>query len=231
MKRKFIALLLLFLTSAINICFSSEDDSFEVPKDNCQYCIESSLEAEYEELSNSYISKGEDLFLAGEFEDAIDNLQIGYELTSYGFKENKNINRMRSLFPMMIAYGHLERRDKVQEVSSKMISIMDSRPCSNYDSKSSAGSNDSGQCQQLPGPTNISVHECMERVRGTKHAATVFAVAIPRKEVRALTVLAIEDLADRAERCCLAGGLWKGCLIPLLNKWYAVQSSPIWFCY
>ena len=211
-----------------NVSHSAEDIFFEMSSKDCLSCVEDSFAAEYDELSNVYISRGEDLLLAGKFEDSIEDLQAGYEMTSYGFKKNKDVNRMRSLFGMLIAYAHLEKVDRVQEVSEKMISIMDSRPCSNYKRELASTSN---ECRQLNGPVSIPIRDCVDRVVGTKRAAMVFAVAIPRKEVRALTVLAIEDLADRAERCCYAGGLWKGCLIPLLNKWYAVQSSPIWYCY
>jgi hypothetical protein len=121
MKKILITLSLLSMTALTNLCFSSEDDFYP--------CTESSIKAEYDERSNAYISRGEDLLLSGRFEDSIGDLSMGYELTVNGSEENKDANCMRSLFGMLIAYGHLEDVDSIMEVSKKMHSIMDSPPC------------------------------------------------------------------------------------------------------
>lgn len=162
--------------------FSSEENIFfEESKENCSCSVEDEMTSEYEDLSNAYISKGEDLLLAGKFEDSIEELQTGYELTSYGFKENRDVNQMRSLFSMMIAYGHLEQVDNMREVTNKMYAIMDSRPCSNYNYKCSAISNRSTQCQKLDGPDRISINTCLDRVQGTEQAFITLAAAIKKK--------------------------------------------------
>ena len=231
MKKNLTTLFLLSLAAMTNFCFSSEGDFFEESKKNCPRCTEMALAIEYDDLSNDYISRGEDLLLAGEFENAIEELQIGYELTSYGFKENRDINQMRSLFPMMIAYGHLEQIEDMLKVTNKMYSIMDSRSCSKLNYAHSNDSGRSGQCQPLDGPDRISINTCLDRVQGTERAFIALAAAIKKKGGSTIAVLAIQAIAEKARDCCYAGGLWKGCLIPLLNKYYSEKGSPIWFCY
>jgi hypothetical protein len=39
-----------------------------------------------------------------------------------------------------------------------------------------------------------------------------------KTEIRALALACIKQLENKANNCCVAGGLWKGCLQSLVNK-------------
>lgn len=68
------------------------------------------------------------------------------------------------------------------------------------------------------GPEYIPIGECLERVETTVKAIRLMIAAVPQSTIRALALVLIDQLATNANRCCRAGGLWKGCLQKLVNK-------------
>src|SRR5690242_14740747 len=90
-------------------------------------------------------------------------------------------------------------------------------------------------CQDGPidGPNQIPIGECLKRVENTVALITPMIAAVKRSEVQALALIVINRLADTANGCCRAGGLWKGCLQKLVNKFYywgllGIPADPAW---
>lgn len=79
--------------------------------------------------------------------------------------------------------------------------------------------------------------ECLERVGNTVSMSKKLIAFVKRKEVVFLLTTLIDGLEERASRCCRAGGLWKACLQPLVNKWhlwnqkwkvFGIPPDPAW---
>jgi hypothetical protein len=160
----------------------------------------------YEELAENYISQGENLLLEGRYESSIEDLKIGYQIASVELSDASM--QMRALFPLIIAYGYLNRPHSLQNVINEMSYIMQTCSCRNVSAD-----------KPILGPDRISIAECVNRVNGVTNAAVALCVAIPDKGAQAMAILGIQSLADQARNCCEAGGLWKGCLRPIVNKW------------
>lgn len=87
------------------------------------------------------------------------------------------------------------------------------------------------------GPDKISVQECLDRVHGTANRMYDLIAFAPKVEVQFLLRNIVKELACQAADCCMAGGLWKACLGPLLNKWckwnekyrvFGIPPDPAW---
>lgn len=155
-------------------------------------------------LAEMYISQGEDLLLDGEYESSIEDLLTGYQIACIELQDTQI--QLRALFPLMIAYGHLNRQNSLQHVVNEMSFAIQNCSCNTTPEK------------PILGPDRISIEDCIERVNGVTYAATALCVAIPNRAAQASAIVAIQMLGDRAKSCCEAGGLWKGCLRPLVNK-------------
>ncbi|MEK7339314.1 MAG: hypothetical protein WBD50_02280 [Candidatus Rhabdochlamydia sp.] len=73
--------------------------------------------------------------------------------------------------------------------------------------------------QPILGPDRISIEECIERAQTTASCAKVI-IGFSKSRAQFILNSLVNDLEDRAIRCCMAGGLWKACLPPLVNKWH-----------
>ncbi len=83
------------------------------------------------------------------------------------------------------------------------------------------------------GPDQISIRECLDRVDTTVEAITILIAAVKRTEVRTLAIAFIRQLENKARNCCIAGGIWKGCLQILVNKLHywkvlGIPADPAW---
>ena len=90
--------------------------------------------------------------------------------------------------------------------------------------------------QTILGPERISIEECIERAQGTANYAKII-IGFSKSRAQFILNTLIDDLKDRAIRCCMAGGLWKACLQPLVNKWhqwnekwevFGIPPDPAW---
>ncbi len=89
---------------------------------------------------------------------------------------------------------------------------------------------------KIEGPDIATITQSINRVDATQKAAGIL-IATAKTEVRHILNCIIEDLANRARNCCRAGGLWKICLQPLVDKWYqwnekwqifGIPPDPAW---
>ena len=177
----------------------------------CLAILSVCMTARANSIAEDYISRGEDFLLAGEYESSIEDLTMGYQMASSELLDTST--QMRALFPLIIAYGHLNQQSSLQGVVDEMSSVMQISACSNTSAE-----------KPILGPERISIAECINRVNGVTNAAIALCAAIPNKGAQAMAVLGIQSLGDQARGCCEAGGIWKGCLRPLVNKWAEYQA-------
>lgn len=93
-------------------------------------------------------------------------------------------------------------------------------------------------CEDVPiyGPDQIPIQDCRDFIDNTtKFTGILISKAKP--SVRALLTFTIDQLASQAKRCCNAGGFWKGCVQPLMNKYhqwnqkwktFGIPPDPAW---
>ncbi len=148
----------------------------------------------------------------------------------------------RPLFGAFIVYARLENLESVQEIHGHLERILKSYTCRSskksfpYLTQSHANeivTQIANPDRPIEGPDHISVGECLSRVRTTVEAITLMIAVVKKTEIRILAATIINKLADAANDCCWAGGLWKGCLQKLANKIYywgvfGIPADPAW---
>lgn len=86
------------------------------------------------------------------------------------------------------------------------------------------------------GPDRISIEKCIERAQETANYAKII-IGFSKSRAQFILNTLIDDLTGRAIQCCMAGGLWKTCIQPLVNKWYqwnekwkifGIPPDPAW---
>jgi len=86
------------------------------------------------------------------------------------------------------------------------------------------------------GEDYISIGECIERAKNTARLARIL-IDRARPSVRFTLELIIDPLERKAISCCRSGGIWKGCLQPLVSKWlqwnrkweaFRIPPDPAW---
>lgn len=89
----------------------------------------------------------------------------------------------------------------------------------------------------IPGPDQISIEDCLDRVTGTESVCGQIVSFLPiRIKLKTAIIASISTLAYNARVCCRQGGLWKACLGPILEKWrkldiwknFGVPADPMW---
>jgi len=75
--------------------------------------IEATPLSDYENLTDAYISRGEDYLFAHRFQDSLYDLISGYELSKLCSDEAKLNMQIRALFSLIFAYNGLEKYDSV----------------------------------------------------------------------------------------------------------------------
>lgn len=69
------------------------------------------------------------------------------------------------------------------------------------------------------GPNTVSVQDCLQFAEGTARNCRYLISLVPKAHVQVTLNILVDDLLERARRCCKAGGIWKTCLQPIVDKW------------
>lgn len=192
--------------------------------------IETALLNDYENLSEAYISRGETYLFALRFQDSLDDLRVGYELSEFCKDELKLNFQIRILFSMMFAFCGLENYDRMDEAVIEINSLLTNYGCENCHDVNYLNCN--GSESPILGPDTVSIYDCLSMVDGTEDKAKLLASFLKADKL-IIAQIAINGLADQARKCCRAGGLWKACLRPLVNKWcelnvVGIPADPSW---
>lgn len=207
----------------------------------------------YVEIAEAHITRGESYLICEEYENALQDFLTGLDAINYRNVGEKKELYIRTLFGLFIAYGNLNLFDQFYVTMEALRNILDSCKCENChqinissnnncskylrnDFSSSLVKNQNSGCKaeepSIAGPDVISVQDCIERVDGTEFAIkALFSRA--RSEIRFLAFEFIHALTVQARDCCYSGGLWKGCLRPIINKWQqwkicGIPADPAW---
>ena len=87
------------------------------------------------------------------------------------------------------------------------------------------------------GPERISISDCIDFAESTAEKCGYLISFVPKAAVQVTLQILISDLKQRAISCCRAGGLWKACLKPILDKWqvwnekwnlFKIPPNPAW---
>lgn len=212
--------------------------------------IHSTSAEDYETLGHAYASRGESYLIAEKYEEALADLLAGYKLVKFCGPEEGAAIAVRTLLDLAIVYGNLGQLDEVLLLADRLQGVSEICPHSWYYQlddlpilQSSFDSRSRPEIQlvantdrPIVGPKSISVHDCIEYTQGTARAARALIVKA-RPEVQFLLQVLIDDLENRAINCCHSGGVWKGCLQPLVNKWrqwnqkwqvFKIPPDPAW---
>jgi hypothetical protein len=89
---------------------------------------------------------------------------------------------------------------------------------------------------QIYGPDQVSVKDCIDFINNTIDLAKLLISKSP-SSFRGILTFTIEQLGRQARNCCLSGGLWKGCVQTLCNKYhqwnqkwklFGIPPDPAW---
>lgn len=164
-------------------------------------------------LSEAYLSRGETYLFLEDYEKALEDLTIGYELASRSKSFDSTLS-LRSLHGLAIVHTNKNSIVDLKIAGNAMRDIMRATACQ--------------ECSDhiimvgdvpIEGPEHVSIRECIQRATNTAFLAKGLAIKA-KVEAQFLLGQIIDELEDLAIYCCKTGGLWKGCLQPLANKWY-----------
>jgi hypothetical protein len=192
-------------------------------------------------FSDLYASRGEDYLILGDDQKALEDFLRSYEysLKSGGGIEETRLS-FRSLFGAFLVYIRLEDLESAKEVYSHLDSILDSGACFQCAKSTARPSKRLARPvlanhpdYPIYGSDQISIRECLDRVDTTVEAITILIATVKRTEVRTVAVAFIRQLENKARNCCIAGGIWKGCLQVLVNKLHywkvlGIPADPAW---
>lgn len=196
------------------------------------------------ELTDAYASRGESYLLCGEYLKAIDDFENAYQYAFFTSSENFKTFTFRALFGLAITYGILGEEDKFYAAVTALEEILYSNQCLSLRFENTTlFSNQSESiilCNNdvpIYGPDNMSIWDCIKAVENTARAARELIAFVKRPEVQFVLNRIIDELETQAMACCRAGGLWKGCIQKLANrfhtwnqKWQAfgIPPDPTW---
>lgn len=235
-----ITLILSFFQIPTQVLAGSPEESFfakSIARESQH--IEKTFPNDYITLAELHASRGEDYLLLGDDQKALEDFLLSYNY-ALNCEEEKNELLFRPLLGAFIVNIRLENLEASQEISSQLYSILKNgcNNCTESLAYSKSGPNQTSIPFQtchgdwpILGPDQISVDDCLENVRKAVTGINILIAAVKRAEVQALAHMVINKLADTANKCCRAGGLWKGCLQKLGNKlhyWrvFGVPSDP-----
>ncbi len=221
--------------------FSSFDEliSYETSK------IADFYSGNYADLSDAYINRGESHLLAGNYELAVEDLQNGYELAGFCDLHVKSVLLLRSLLGLLFSYGIMNEMDGFHLVEQEIKILFDAFDCRKTEKRQNLNRSGfhtgysamaSNAEKPILGPDKISIADCVDRAQGTARASRILILRA-KLEVQTFLNILIDDLESRAVRCCVAGGLWKACLQPILSKWqqwnekwkvFGIPPDPAW---
>lgn len=235
--KKTIFAILFFAFFSVNYCQSSEIDiaPYNSIEDLIQFetfSISNAALDDPEVLSEAYASRAESYLICHRLEEAVNDFQ-----TAYGFalkiqnEEFCSAQTFRSLLGLAIACGHLNQEERIYEIIPVLEKMIHSFQCSNcqearlsfHDSRiNSRFSSFLLQNEDVPihGPDKISVRDCIDFINNTVKYTRCIIEEVPLAAARAALNYLIDQLADSAKGCCRKGGVWKGCVQKLVNKYH-----------
>lgn len=224
--------------------------------------LENTLADDYLALSTLYASRAEDYLILGSNENALSDFTLAYQYGLNSSDKIKGTPAIfRSLFGLFLTYARAENLQGVEEIGKELREIVDSYSCNdcqhhleNIDRQIKGYTPGKNQTQNLIkdsplppnfkqakkgedypilGPTEVPIYECLDRVKITADLAYALIEAVDKVAIRLAAKPIIDYLIDSCNRCCRAGGLWKACLQPLVNKWHAwkvfgIPNDPAW---
>ncbi|HAZ15688.1 MAG: hypothetical protein A2Y28_00185 [Chlamydiae bacterium GWC2_50_10] len=196
----------------------------------------------YEQMEVLLLLRGESYLISKSWEYALADFQAADQINLYEQRSNLHNQysySFRSLFGQAIAYANLENHEAVERITLSLQESIDEHvQAISFIDPNPLNSDRTIREEILPllGRDHISVKECIERIKGTVNLARILISKAPPISQAALNII-IDELADMAKNCCRKGGLWKGCLGPLVNKWYqwnkrwelfGIAPNPAW---
>ena len=170
--------------------------------------------------ADCYINRAESYLLCQDYDLALSDLEVGYQLLQ-NTEDNLTL-RFRSLFGLAIVYANIDQLENFNAVVNSIEEFLDAHKCTGCSEKHHSVE----LCSYVrllvsddaPEPERISVEACIERANNTAKYARIL---IDKSHPAARFVLnaLVTRLTNKAIKCCVAGGLWKGCIQPLATKW------------
>ena len=168
--------------------------------------------------ADSYINRAESYLLCQDYDLALSDLEVGYQL----LQEDDPTLHFRSLFGLAVAYANINQLEKFNAVVNSIEAFLDANKCTGCSEKQPSVK----LCSYVkllvsdnPEPERISVEACIEKANNTARYARIL---IDKSHPAARFVLnaLVNRLTNKAIKCCIAGGLWRGCIQPLATKWH-----------
>lgn len=170
--------------------------------------------------ADCYINRAESYLLCQNYDLALNDLEVGYQLLQ-NIEDNLTLH-FRSLFGLAIVYANIDQLEKFNAVVSSIEEFLDAHKCTGCSEKHPSVE----LCSYVkllvsdsPDAERISVEACIERANNTAKYARIL---INKSHPAARFVLnaLVNRLTNKAIKCCIAGGLWRGCIQPLATKWH-----------
>ncbi len=225
-------LFFMFISSSI-YAFKVDYSQFSTPEELIAY-EKSKIEEgglESDELAEAYIDLGESYLFNDQYELGLEYLSIGYEISQNSPKKQKE-TFPRVLFGLAVIYANLNQMEESYFMLESIQTELQKYNCKENHAFLTQVNN-----TPILGPDKISTRECVTRAANTADSARGLISLVPRKEVRFLLQTLIKGLENSAIDCCYAGGVWKACLQPIVNKWhlwnekwkvFKIPPDPAW---
>jgi hypothetical protein len=259
MMKIFLSNVFIFCCLNFSVCNSKETDYslFNSVEEIIEYETAEILKIstnDHAALSDAYCTRGESFLLGENYELALLDFEKSYELAKFISTEDLIIVLFRPLFGLALVYGHLNLEEQFTAAISEMRAILETCSCCdreqntehlfsknhselNFHERFNYISNSTKiPDQPILGPDHISIRDCIDRVDATQNAAKLLIVKA-KAEFQYILNNIIDDLAVRARNCCRAGGIWKTCLQPIVNRWhqwnekwkiFGIPPDPAW---
>ena len=193
-------------------------------------------------LSEIYLSRGESYLLCGQNSLAYDDFKQGYAFADLCHQEIKQPLHFRALFGLAIVYGSEDMIEEFYLAAESLKSILSSYTCpciQEHPPHSALKAIPSHIYANKPilGPDHVSIGDCIKFATSTADKCYELISFIPKPAVQVTLRILIKDLEQRAIHCCRAGGIWKACLQPIVNKWqlwnekwklFKIPPDPAW---
>lgn len=251
MKKRLICLLLHLFILQILPCVAIEEinyESFDSLQEVIEFETSQISQADSNDpamLADMYISRGESYLLGDQNDLALQDLQTGYEIAKASNSEDARPIFFRCLFGLAIANGNIGNLEEVYAIGESMKGILDSYKCACKGDNQIVNEKyllrkqvfDATTRVDILGPDRISIGECINNAQGTASRARALISFVKRVEVQFTLNILIDDLLERSINCCRAGGIWKACLQPIVDKWnqwnekwrvFGIPPDPAW---
>ncbi len=197
-----------------------------------------------EKLSDAYASRGESFLICGDLKNALEDFQASYELAILSKDSDVATGLVfRALFGQALLYGYLDMPEKVYLIGRTLLDIIYSNSCDeslelSFQEFPLDITHYIQKCEDVPifGPDRVSIDDCIDRVNNTEAFCYILICKAPGR-VQSLLTFIVNQLSREARNCCSAGGIWKGCLQKLANKYHqwnqkwlklGIPPDPAW---